>query len=374
VNKAKPRSFEDSLRQRINEHFASRYGSKKPKLPGRYYVYYAVCLAAGFLFPAAVVGKYMGVFEPDYQGLVFSLLAIVSAIASSLTFMGFAHALSHNELFDQESWAGRVLKFLSWDCLVTISEYVWDNVHNKSHHAFTNLKVGDAEKDLDVILITNNLKQQQSLAKVLFFISIAQVVRFFRQFLSIVRLHRNYEKIHLGELLVIMTGKVYALAIFFVLPYLAFDSFYALGLGLLYLVTQSVILVPIFLVAHTTADVKFYEVPGPKPYKEISFQRVQIETSANFSMDSRFMFWVTGGLTYQIEHHAFPDIHPHFYPEISLIVQEECKKHGVSYVRYEGYWEGVRAVLKFLCDGTTQAVYEKPPQQLGVKARKQGLG
>jgi hypothetical protein len=278
VNKAKNNSFEDSLRQRINEHFASRYGSKKPKLPSRYYVYYAVCVVAGFLFPAAVLGKYLGVYEPDYAVLVFSLLAIVSAIASSLTFMGFAHALSHNELFDQDSLAGRVLKFLSWDCLVTISEYVWDNVHNKSHHAFTNLKVGDAEKDLDVILITNNLKKQQSLAKVLFFISIAQVVRFFRQFISIIRLHRNYEKIHLGELLVILTGKVYALAIFFVLPYLAFDSPYALGLGILYLVTQSVILVPIFLVAHTTADVKFYEVPGPKPYKEISFQRVQIET------------------------------------------------------------------------------------------------
>lgn len=374
MNKAKTKSFEDSLRQRINDHFASRYGSKKPELPRLYFVYYAVCLAAGFIFPAAILGKYFGVFQPDYEVLVFSLLAVTSAIASSLTFMGFAHALSHNELFDQDSWAGRVLKFLSWDCLITISEYVWDNVHNKSHHAFTNLKVGDAEKDLDVILITNNLKKQQSLAKVLFFISIAQVVRFFRQFISIVRLHRNYEKIHLGELLVIMAGKVYALAIFFVLPYLAFDSFYALGLGLLYLVTQSLILVPIFLVAHTTGDVKFYEVPGPKPYKEISFQRVQIETSANFSMDSRFMFWVTGGLTYQIEHHTFPDIHPHFYPEISLIIQEECKKYGVSYVRYEGYWEAVRAVMKFLCDGTTQAVYQKPPQQVEARAGKRGVG
>jgi linoleoyl-CoA desaturase len=374
VNKAKTKSFEDSLRQRINEHFASRYGSKKPKIPRLYYGYYAVCLAVGFLFPVAVIGKVLGAFQTEYDALVFPLLAIVSAIASSLTFMGFAHALSHNELFDQDSWAGRVLKFLSWDCLITISEYVWDNVHNKSHHAFTNLKVGDAEKDLDVILITNNLKQQQSAAKVLFFISIAQVVRFFRQFISIIRLHRNYEKIHPGELLVILAGKVYALGIFFVLPYLAFDSVYALGLGLLYLVTQSLILVPIFLVAHTTGDVKFYEVPGPKPYKEISFQRVQIETSANFSMDSRFMFWVTGGLTYQIEHHTFPDIHPHFYPEISQIIQDECKKYGVSYVRYEGYWEAVRAVMKFLCDGTKHAVYQKPPQQLGIRAGKRGVG
>ncbi|HET9236663.1 MAG TPA: fatty acid desaturase [Oligoflexus sp.] len=374
MNKAKNKSFEDSLRQRINEHFASRYGSKKPKLPRLYSWYYAVCLAAGFLFPAAIVGKYMGVFQSDFDVFLFPLLAIVSAIASSLTFMGFAHALSHNELFEQDSWAGRVFKFISWDCLITISEYVWDNVHNKSHHAFTNLKVGDAEKDLDVILITNNLKQQQSAAKVLFLISIAQVVRFFRQFLSIIRLHRNYEKIHFNEWLVILAGKAYALAIFFVLPYLAFDSLYAPGLGLLYLVTQSVILVPIFLVAHTTADVKFYEVPGPKAYKEISFQRVQIETSANFAMDSRFMFWVTGGLTYQIEHHTFPDIHPHFYPEISLIIREECKKYGVSYVRYEGYWEAVRAVMKFLCDGTTHAVYQKPPQQLGTSAGKRSVG
>jgi fatty acid desaturase len=50
------------------------------------------------------------------------------------------------------------------------------------------------------------------------------------------------------------------------------------------------------------------------------------ETSTNFSMNSRFLFWVTGGLTHQIEHHTFPDIHPHFYPEISVILQEEFKK------------------------------------------------
>jgi linoleoyl-CoA desaturase len=374
LTRSKNKSFEDSLRQRINEHFASRYGSKKPNLPRRYYVYYAVCLAAGFIYPAAIVAKYLGVFQPDYEVLVFSLLAVVSAVASSLTFMGFAHALSHNELFDQESWAGRILKFLSWDCLVTISEYVWDNVHNKSHHAFTNLKIGDAEKDLDVILITNNLKKQQNPVKILFFISIAQVVRFFRQFISIVRLHRNYEKIQWGELLVILLGKAYALSVFFIIPCLAFESVYAFGLGVLYLVTQSVILVPIFLVAHTTGDVKFYEVPGPKPYKEISFQRVQIETSANFSMNSRFMFWVTGGLTYQIEHHTFPDIHPHFYPEISQIIQEECEKYGVSYVHYEGYWEAVRAVMKYLCDGTAHAVYQKPPQLPAVSGGKQRTG
>ncbi len=323
-------------------------------------MYYALCLGVGFIYPAAIIAKYLGVLITIHDPLFFSLLALLSAAASALTFMGFAHALSHNELFEQDSFWGKVLKFLCWDCLVTISEYVWDNVHNKSHHAFTNLKVGNVEKDLDVTLITNNLKQQQSKLRVLFFISVAQVVRFFRQFISIARLHRNYEKITLGELLIIAAGKVYGLLIFFILPYLVFDSIYALGLGILYLVTQSVILVPIFLIAHTTGDVKFYEVPGPKPYKEISFQRVQIESSANFSMNSRLMFWLTGGLTYQIEHHAFPDIHPHFYPELSLIIQEEAARYGVPYVHYRSYGEAVRAVMKYLCDGTRHAVYEKP--------------
>jgi len=360
VKKSQSKSFEDSLRQRINEHFTKKHGTKKPPIPKVYWVYYAACLAAGFIFPLAIVAKYLGLFQSSYDHLIFSLFALLSASASALTFMGFAHALSHNELFDQDSIAGRVLKFICWDCQITISEYVWDNVHNKSHHAFTNLKVGEVEKDLDVTLITNNLKRQQSTWKVLLSISLAQVVRFFRQFISIARLHRNYEKISFGELLIIGAGKVYALLIFFIIPYLAFDSLYAFGLGILYLVTQSIILVPIFLVAHTTADVKFYEVPGPKPYKEISFQRAQIESSANFSMNSRLMYWLTGGLTYQIEHHTFPDIHPHFYPEISVIIQEECEKYGVSYVRYEGYWQAVRAVMKYLCDGTTQATYQKP--------------
>jgi fatty acid desaturase len=40
---------------------------------------------------------------------------------------------------------------------------------------------------------------------------------------------------------------------------------------------------------------------------------------------------MSGHLSYQIEHHVFPDLPAHRYPEISAQVQAVCKKYGIHY-------------------------------------------
>ena len=40
---------------------------------------------------------------------------------------------------------------------------------------------------------------------------------------------------------------------------------------------------------------------------------------------------MSGNLSYQIEHHVFPDLPAHRYPEVSERVQEICRKHGIHY-------------------------------------------
>ena len=56
----------------------------------------------------------------------------------------------------------------------------------------------------------------------------------------------------------------------------------------------------------------------------------QMLGSANIS-GSPFMHLATGNLSHQIEHHLFPDLPAHRYPEIADEVRAICEEHGLPY-------------------------------------------
>lgn len=56
----------------------------------------------------------------------------------------------------------------------------------------------------------------------------------------------------------------------------------------------------------------------------------QMLGSANIS-GSPFMHLMTGNLSFQIEHHLFPDLPAHRYPEIAEEVRTICEEHGLPY-------------------------------------------
>jgi delta11-fatty-acid desaturase len=57
----------------------------------------------------------------------------------------------------------------------------------------------------------------------------------------------------------------------------------------------------------------------------------QVVTSHSFSMKSQFVFWLTGGLNVQIEHHLFPAVNHCHLRQISPIVVRLCKKYSIPY-------------------------------------------
>jgi fatty acid desaturase len=56
----------------------------------------------------------------------------------------------------------------------------------------------------------------------------------------------------------------------------------------------------------------------------------QLLGSANFS-GGRLMHIMSGNLSFQIEHHLFPDLPAHRYAEIAPEVREICEKYGLPY-------------------------------------------
>lgn len=87
----------------------------------------------------------------------------------------------------------------------------------------------------------------------------------------------------------------------------------------------------------------------------------QILGSCNFS-GNKLMHIMSGHLSYQTEHHLFPDIPSSRYSEMALEVQEICKKHNISYnvlPLHLQYLSVVKKVIK----------YSFPTKQLQVQVK-----
>jgi len=87
-------------------------------------------------------------------------------------------------------------------------------------------------------------------------------------------------------------------------------------------------LATVFAVSHNTSETE-YNIPFNTDWAEL-----QIRTSANWSVHSKFWWLVSGGLNFQIEHHLFPGVCHVHYPAISKIVQEVCKEYNLPYNAY----------------------------------------
>jgi linoleoyl-CoA desaturase len=57
----------------------------------------------------------------------------------------------------------------------------------------------------------------------------------------------------------------------------------------------------------------------------------QLATTTNFSPNSTILYWLIGGLNYQIEHHLLPDVCHVHYKALTKIVSETAKEFGMPY-------------------------------------------
>ncbi|KAL7747030.1 hypothetical protein RI367_007643 [Sorochytrium milnesiophthora] len=76
------------------------------------------------------------------------------------------------------------------------------------------------------------------------------------------------------------------------------------------------------------------------------FYTKQVLSSRNVN-PSLFMNWFCGGLNFQIEHHLFPMMPRHSYPQLSPIIRDLCARHNLKH-HSTGFWAGTGEVLSRL--------------------------
>lgn len=72
----------------------------------------------------------------------------------------------------------------------------------------------------------------------------------------------------------------------------------------------------------------------------------QICNAGNFATDNSFWTIMFGGINHQIEHHLFPNMCNHHYPEIAHIVRQFCKEKGFPYSSQPTVFDAYKSVMK----------------------------
>lgn len=86
----------------------------------------------------------------------------------------------------------------------------------------------------------------------------------------------------------------------------------------------------IIFCGHFTRDVKIYTPEQIASETRGDWYIRQIEGSSNIR-GPRWMEILSGHLSHQIEHHLFPDIPSHRYPEVAPRIQALCERYGLQY-------------------------------------------
>jgi linoleoyl-CoA desaturase len=219
----------------------------------------------------------------------------------------------------------------------------WKILHNRIHHAYTNV-IG-ADGDLHGISWLRFFKSDEGLrpyhrfqwlyAPLLY--SLTTLVWVFRKDFQHIRKTRHMlcDKPPLPPFAI---QKLWILKLSYIVILLGLPvvvGAQSIGMTLLgFLVMHAVaglLLALVFQLGHIVESTKVYDLSSPSfP----SWHRLQTEGSSNFCTRNPLVSWFCGGLNFQIEHHLFPQVCHVHYPEISQIVQQCAQKHGVSYSNY----------------------------------------
>ncbi|CAJ1407384.1 unnamed protein product [Effrenium voratum] len=74
----------------------------------------------------------------------------------------------------------------------------------------------------------------------------------------------------------------------------------------------------------------------------------QIAHSVDWSVRSRFHWFMSGGLNLQTVHHCFPTVDHSHLPALRPLLEDVCKRYGVQMQQFDGYMAGIGSHLKHL--------------------------
>ena len=264
-------------------------------------------------------------------------------ILSGFGMAGIGMSVMHDAIHGSYSKNKKINTLLGYTMnLIGANTTVWRIQHNILHHTYTN--INDADDDINTpffLRFSPNdkhhwLQQYQHIyiwfiyaISTLFWITSKDFARLIRyKKMGFLGKRHEYKK----ALMSMIAWKLFYYSYALVLPMIMVPQ--AWGLILLAFLCMHIvtgILVSIvFQIAHIMPDNTF-PLPNKIGVMEDDWYGHQFATTSNFSPKSDLLFWLIGGLNYQVEHHVLPDVCHVHYKKLTKIVSDTAKEYGMPY-------------------------------------------
>ncbi|MBD3638854.1 MAG: acyl-CoA desaturase [Crocinitomicaceae bacterium] len=336
------REFTATLNKRVRAYFKENSISRHANLNMKIKTAFMISLffiPLGFLLSTLVQSVWL-------TGLLYLLMGLGTA--------GIGLSIMHDANHGAYSKKDRVNKFLG-GILNLIGGYAptWRMQHNVLHHTYTNVHGYDEDiKPPKVLRFSPNEDRkkihrfQHWYAWIFYGLMTFSWItaKDFRQ------LHRykklgilKTEKDSYGTLLArLIMFKILYYILVLVLPLLIIDiAWYWFPIFIfMYHFVAGLILALVFQPAHVIPETEFVDAKN-EGYIEDAFAIHQMKTTANFAPKSRVLYWLIGGLNYQVEHHLFPNICHVHYKKLSKIVRETAEEYGVPYNSHTTFFRAI---------------------------------
>lgn len=246
--------------------------------------------------------------------------------------------IGHNVMHGQYDWMNDPSlhsQTYEWD--TACSSDSWRRTHNYEHHTYTNIIGKDRDYGYALLRLSDDEKWHP--AHTLQFFNYILLSVFFQWGVSLHEL--EFERIRRGEIRLrnklpflkefVRKGgrqafKDYVFFPLVTLPVAPIVLAGNLGANLMRNLWSSTVI----FCGHFTQDAETFNEKDCENESKGHWYLRQLTGSSNFT-GSKWVHLLSGHLSYQIEHHVFPDLPAHRYPEISERVQAVCRKHGISY-------------------------------------------
>ncbi|RZJ70579.1 acyl-CoA desaturase [Flavobacterium sp.] len=307
------------------------------------------------VYLVAFFGLYALIISNAFTPWAMFGFAVALGIVSACVGFNVCHDAIHGS-FSENKTVNKMLGSIFY--LLGANPYVWSISHNMVHHNFTNIPGHDEDIEIapGLIRITSDepifkvQKFQHLYAFPLY--SLASLSWLFRKDFkkffqpTLGPIVKNHPKIEYFNLFFYKAVYVF---LFIVLPLIFLDvTWYQFIFGFIALhFAQGLTMGLVFQLAHVVEGTDF-PIPNDSGNIEENWAEHQMQTTANFSTQSRVAGFLLGGLNRQIEHHLFPTICHIHYPKIGEILKETATEFGIPYIEHRTFLCALRSHYKVL--------------------------
>jgi len=305
------------------------------------------------LYFTLVIVFYAGIYFTGSLTLFYAFY-LLAGISVLLLAFNVSHDAAH-DVITRNKKLNNLLFALSFN-LQGNNAYTWKRFHIESHHLYTNVHGSDIDVLMNpVFRMTRHqpLKwyhRYQYLYGPFLYLLYSLNWTLIRETLMIfgVSSRTIHFKLPATEIVKLVFLKLFYLGYMIVAPalILPFGWFPVLLAFMLNHFIVSIIFTAVLGVSHLSDIV---EHPDPDPSNKLteSWAMLQMKTSVDYNVDSKFLNWVLGGFNAHTLHHLFPNICHVHYLDMVKILRDTSEEFGITY-NETSYWNALRSHFRFL--------------------------